>query len=301
MEGNQKTKAARVSIFSNSLLIVMKLAVGILMQSVSVISEAIHSAIDLIAAIIAYFSVKEAGKPADDEHRYGHGKIENLSGSIEAALIFLAAIMIIYEAVKKLQEHNFAIEAVGAGAAVMGISALVNWFVSRYLMKIAKKTDSIALEADALHLRTDVVTSAGVFAGLLAIKITGIKILDPIIAMAVALLIIKAAFDLTKEAVLNILDTKLPENEEKVILEVLDEYAGEYVEFHKLRTRKSGAERMIDLHLVVPKELSVEISHTISHEISQKIEEKLPNCNILMHIEPCESDCPNCKNHCLDS
>lgn len=300
MHNSHKIKAARVSIISNTALIVMKLTVGILMMSVSVISEAIHSGIDLIAAIIAYFSVREASKPADEDHNYGHGKIENVSGTIEASLIFVAAIIIIIEAVKKLQGHDTTIEAIGAGAIVMGVSALTNFFVSRYLLKVAKKTDSIALEADAMHLRTDVFTSAGVFIGLIVIKITGITVLDPLIAIGVAGLIIKAAYDLTKNAFFNILDVKLPDEEEKIIFDVLNEYDKNYVEFHKLRTRKAGAERHIDLHLVVPKGCTVETGHGLSHEITAKIAEKLPNCHILVHIEPCANACEECKSNCLD-
>ena len=152
---DQNVKAARLSIFSNITLIALKLVVGMAMQSVSVISEAVHSGIDLIAAIIAYFSVRESGKPADSEHRFGHGKIENVSATIEALLIFAAGIYIIIEALNKLRGGHFEIESLGIGAGVMAISAIVNWFVSSHLLKVAKSTDSVALEADALHLRID--------------------------------------------------------------------------------------------------------------------------------------------------
>jgi cation diffusion facilitator family transporter len=291
---DQKVKAAWLSIVSNSILIMLKLLVGIVMQSVSVISEAVHSGIDLLAAIIACFSVRESGKPADTKHRYGHGKFENVSGTVEAMLIFAAGIYIIIEALKKLYVGHMEIEALGIGAAVMALSAVVNWFVSSYLLKIAKESDSVALESDALHLRTDVYTSAGVLAGLIAIHFTGLTILDPVIAMGVVLLIFKAAYDLTKNAFINILDISLPEGEEKVIHEVLAGYSNKFTEYHKLRTRKAGAERHIDLHLVVPKTQTVELSHSLTDEITATIKKRFVSSHVLVHIEPCDGTCDDC-------
>ncbi len=298
---NQKVKAARFSILSNCILVVLKLVVGIIMQSVSVISEAVHSGIDLLAAVIAYFSVRESAKPADTKHRYGHGKIENVSGTVEAVLIFAAGVYIVIESLKKLSSEHIAIEALGAGAVIMALSAVINWFVSSYLLNVAKKADSVALEADALHLRTDVYTSAGVFAGLVAIHFTGLAILDPIIAIGVALLIFKAAYDLTKNAFMHILDISLPEEEENIIHDVLNHYSKEIIEYHKLRTRKAGAERHIDMHLVVPKTQTVAVSHGLADEITAMIKERLAQSHVLVHIEPCDGTCDDCKkNDCSD-
>lgn len=293
-----KARAATVSIVSNSILIILKLVVGIMMQSVSVISEAVHSGLDLVAAIIAWFSVRESGKPADDEHRFGHGKIENVAGTIEAVLIFGAAIYIIWEASKKLLTGHVEIESLGAGAVVMGISSLANYLVSRYLLNVAVKTDSVALEADAMHLRTDVYTSLGVLGGLAAIKMTGIAMLDPIIAIVVALMIIKAAWDLTRTAFFHILDVKLPDDEEALIHDVMARYRGSFIEYHKLRTRKSGHTRHIDMHLVVPKQMTVEVGHALSHQISADIEGCLSYSHVLVHIEPCLEGCERCAAEC---
>ena len=293
-----KSRAATLSIASNSTLIVMKLVVGIMMQSVGVISEAVHSGLDLIAAVIAWFSIREAGKPADDEHRFGHGKIENVAGTIEAVLIFGAALYIIREAVLKLRAGSFEIESLGWGVAVMAVSAMVNFLVSRYLLNVAVRTDSVALKADAMHLRTDVYTSAGVFAGLIAIKLTGIALLDPIIAILVALMIIKAAWDLTKTAFFQILDVKLPDAEEAMIHEVMARYTGRFIEYHKLRTRKSGHTRQIDMHLVVPKQMTVEAAHALADQIEADIEECLRHSQILVHIEPCPGGCERCSVEC---
>lgn len=289
-----KNRAALLSIASNSILIILKVIVGIMMQSVSVISEAVHSGLDLVAALIAWFSIRESGKPADDEHRFGHGKIENVAGTIEALLIFGAAFYIIWEAVHKLRAGSVDIESLGWGAGVMAVSAIANYLVSRHLLNVAIKTDSVALEADAMHLRTDVYTSVGVLGGLMAIKLTGIAVLDPIVAIVVALMIIKAAWDLTKTAFFHVLDVKLPDDEEALILDVMERYKGRFIEYHKLRTRKSGHVRHIDMHLVVPKKMTVEAGHTLTHEITDDIENSLAHSHTLVHIEPCQSSCDGC-------
>ncbi|NVN92755.1 MAG: cation transporter [Desulfuromonadales bacterium] len=287
-----------MSIVSNTILIILKLIIGVMMQSVSVISEAVHSGIDLIAAIIAWFSVRESGKPADDKHRFGHGKIENVAGTIEAVLIFGAAFYIIWEAAHKLRSGTVEIESLGWGAAVMAVSAIANYFVSRHLLNVAIKTDSVALEADAMHLRTDVYTSVGVLGGLAAIKFTGIALLDPIVAIVVALMIIKAAWDLTKTAFFHILDIKLPDDEEALIHAVMDRYRDRIIEYHKLRTRKSGHVRHIDMHLVVPKQMTVEAGHVLSDQITADIKKSLLHSQILVHIEPCPGGCEVCAVQC---
>jgi cation diffusion facilitator family transporter len=294
----RKTRAALLSIASNTILIALKVVVGLMMHSVSVISEAIHSGLDLVAAVIAFFSIRESGKPPDDKHRYGHGKIESVAGTIEAILIFVAAAYIIFEAAKKLQSKHFFIEELDIGAIVMGISAVANFFVSRHLTKVSKETDSIALEADALHLQTDVYTSVGVLVGLVAIKFSGLVILDPIIALGVALLIIKASYDLTRTAMANVLDVRLPDEEERIIHETLDQNGNYFVEYHKLRTRKSGNIRYIDMHLVISKTISVEDGHALCHSIADKIRKRLPHSQVLVHIEPCNGDCDSCRITC---
>ena len=296
--GKQKVSAARLSIVSNSALVIGKLVVGILSGSVSILSEAVHSGLDLVAALISWFSVREAGKPADEKHQFGHGKFENVAGTIEALLIFGAAIYIIWEAVNRLIEGTVEIEKLGIGAAVMGASAVINYLVSRHLLNVAVKTDSVALEADALHLRTDVYTSAGVLGGLIAIKVTGITMLDPLVAIVVALLIIKAAYDLTRNAFFQILDVKLPDDEEAIIHQTVQTYSHLFLEYHKLRTRKSGHIRHVDMHLVVPKLMSVEAGHNLSHQIISDIEQRLAYSQILVQIEPCKRQCDGCTIQC---
>ncbi|OQX16098.1 MAG: cation-efflux pump [Desulfobulbaceae bacterium A2] len=294
----QRLAAARVSVLSNTLLILAKLGVGLLSGSVAILSEAVHSGIDLVAAGIAWYSVRESGKPADADHHFGHGKIENVAGTIEAVLIFGAAAYILWEALHKLLGGTAAVTMPGWGAAVMGLSAVVNLFVSRHLFTVAARTDSVALAADALHLRTDVYTSAGVFIGLLAIQLTGLNILDPLFAIVVALMIVKAAIDLTRTAFFPILDARLPDEEETLVHEVMARHADRYIEYHKLRTRKAGHIRHIDMHLVVPRLATVQEGHALAHSITADIERALPHSHILVHIEPCPGGCEDCVVDC---
>lgn len=280
---NAKVKAARLSILSNTLLIIMKVVVGILSGSVSIISEAIHSSMDLIAAMIAYFSVKVSDNPPDSKHPYGHGKVENVSGVIEAVLIFVAAALIITEAIKKLLGEDIILEKLWLGSVVMAISAIVNILVSRRLYKVARETRSVALEADALHLKTDVYTSAGVAAGLALILLTGIKWLDPVIAILVALYIIKESFELLRRAFWPLLDSAWDTDEVNVLEKKLNDMG---VNYHSLRTRKAGNYRFIDIHVEIPENESVGNAHRYCDEIEDELMASFENLNATIHIEP---------------
>ena len=246
-------------------------------------------------------SVRLSAKPADREHNFGHGKIENITATIEAVLVFSAAICIIYEALQKLERGNTGIDGLGIGTVVMGISAAANYITSRYMFKVAHQTESAALHGDALHLRTDVWTSLGVFGGLVAIKLTGLDVLDPIVAIMVALLIIKAAWGLTRDSFPDILDKRLPAQDEELIHHVLTEHSHAITDYHKLRTRKSGPIRYIDLHIVVPRDSTVKDAHSLSHHIGSQIRKRLANSQILVHIEPCDGLCEGCHLNCQDT
>ena len=234
-----KQSTARLSVASNTFLVVIKLIVGFAIGSVSIISEAIHSGIDLVAALIAFFSVKKSSEPPDVMHAFGHGKFEDFSGFIESILIFAAAALIIYEAVRKVLygEDSIAMDILIVGIGVMALSAVINFAVSSRLMKVAKQSDSIALESDAWHLRTDVFTSLGVFAGLVMIRLTGLTILDPFFAIGVGLIILKTAFDLTRKSFQDLIDQRLPDREEERIRQIICEHCTHYADFHALRTR----------------------------------------------------------------
>lgn len=286
---DRKGKFALLSICSNTLLIIFKVAAGILSGSVSIISEAIHSGMDLVASIVAFLSVRGSAKPADKEHPYGHGKIENISGVVEGVLIFIAAGMIILEAGKKLFEP-VEIEEAFVAIAVMLVAAVVNFFVSKILYKVAKEEDSMALEADALHLKTDVYTSLGVGFGILLIKITGFIMLDSLVAILVALLIIKEAWELCKNALEHLIDVRLTDEEEKdideIIKKVIKIYETRLIDYHKLKTRKAGNKRHIDFHITLNPELTVKEAHDIVGCLKKEINAKFTNSRVNVHIDP---------------
>jgi len=303
---NKKASTAALSVLSNSLLIALKVAVGLLIGSVSVLSEAIHSGVDLVAALITLFAVRASGRRADERHPYGHGKIENVSGTIEALLIFAAAVWIIYEAVGRLIDPGTGLDMPIWGVGVMLISAIVNTVVSRRLFKVGKDTDSVALQADAWHLRTDVYTSLGVMVGLLIIWIIGlaspgldVEWLDSAVAILVALMIMRAAWRLTRESARDLLDVSLPGKDVDWIQGFVAETWPEVRSFHHLRTRKAGPDRFIDFHLVVDDETSVGAAHQLGDEIVSAIMERMPGSRVHIHVEPCDHSCKaSCASGC---
>lgn len=278
---NKKVKVARLSIFSNSLLIILKFTVGIISGSVSIMSEAIHSGMDLMASFIAFFSVKVSDTPADPKHPYGHGKFENISGVIEALLIFVASVWIVVEAIRKITSGE-EIESIGIGFSVMFVSSLINWLVSRKLYKVAKEADSIALEADALHLKADVFTSLGVGIGLLMIWITGLHWLDPIIAILVAVFILRESYELLKKSYAPLLDTALSMEEIDLIDNSIAKYSDNY---HHLRTRKAGQYKFVDFHLEMPGDTHIEDAHKLCDTIEAEIKKQITNVEVTIHVE----------------
>jgi cation diffusion facilitator family transporter len=290
-----KSRAAALSVASNTSLVLLKLAVGLLSGSVSIISEAIHSANDLLAAIIAWVSVRTSDQAADAEHPYGHGKIEGVSGAVEALLIVVAGIWIIVEAVKRIM-HGGEVEHLGAGTAVMAVSVVVNILVSRHLFKVAKQEDSLALEADAHHLSTDVLTSLGVAVGLAVVwgyrtwtgGSTALDIVDPIVAILVALFILKIGADLTKSAVGHLLDRGLPEAELEIIGGILERHST-VIEWHSLRTRKSGSQRHIDVHVTMGGDATLSASHAAVRELEGDIRQALPSAHVVIHVDPLDA------------
>ena len=300
----QKIFVAALSVLSNTTLIILKLIVGVIIGSVSVLSEAIHSGVDLLAAIIAFLAVRKSGRPADQDHSYGHGKYENLSGAIEALLIFIAAAWIIFEAIHKLIKPQ-PIEAVGWGVAVMLFSSAINIVVSHLLFAVGQKTDSIALKVDAWHLFTDVYTSAGVMVGLLVLWFGEWFMpqmdwhwIDPVAALGVALLIIKAAYQLTAQSICDLLDVSLPPEEEMWLKNKIKEMYPQVRGFHNFRSRRSGATRFVEFHLMLDPTMSVQDSHAVNDKIVREIKCRFKDSKIMVHIEPCDN---SCESKCLTS
>jgi cation diffusion facilitator family transporter len=291
-EGRYKILIALLSVFSNLVLVAIKLVVGFAMGSISVVSEALHSGVDVVAAVVATIGVKQSAEPADKTHSFGHEKFENLAGFIQAILIFIAGFWIIYTAVRKLIKP-VPMDGLGLGVVVMLVSSFVNVVVGILLLKAARKTGSVALKADAWHCLTDVYTSAGVMVGLIIVWsgtlwAPGIDLawVDPLAAILVAVLILKAAWDLTGESVHDLLDVSLPQNEEDAIKTLILAKYPDIVEIHKFRGRKSGKKRFVEFHIKVDPEMSVERSHSLDHGIAAEIKQVFPDADVMVHIEP---------------
>ena len=281
----QKKVAAGLSITSNAVIILLKIVAGILSGSISIISEAIHSFSDFLASVLTFFAVSRSSEPADKEHPFGHGKYEDMSGFIEGGLIILAGLYIIYESVKKLiWGYNLEFNSM-LGIYVMAFAVIANFIVSSYLFYVAKKADSVSLYADAEHLRTDIFSSLGVLIALILIKITGIVILDPIIAIIVGIIIIKAGYSISKETLNNLLDGSLPEEDMKKIESILDNNIS-IKGYKDLKTRKVGQCKDIEITIFFEPNLTIAQCHKICDEIEEKIAKSFTNITIIIHPEP---------------
>jgi cation diffusion facilitator family transporter len=285
----RKERAAAISILSNTLLIALKVAAGVVTGSIAILTEAAHSAIDLVASVIAFFSVRKASEPADEDHPYGHDKVENVAAGIEGMLILVGAGVIIFESVRRLAEGS-EVESLGFGIAVIGVSAVANLAVSAYLYRRAHETDSPALDGDAAHLRTDAFTSMGVLIGLVLVELTGATWLDPLAALVVAGAIVFAGVRILTRTSRVLVDEALPEEEMEALRRTVANHgAPELIGFHKLRARRAGSRRYIDLHIQFRDGTSLQRAHEISHELQRAIAGTLRGADVLIHLEPAEA------------
>jgi cation diffusion facilitator family transporter len=282
----QKSRAAGLSIASNATLIVLKIAAGAATGSIAILTEAVHSAIDLLASVVAFFSVRKAEEPPDPNHPYGHEKVENLTAALEGVLILVGAAVIIFESVRRLITPAN-VDKLGVGIAVIGVSAVANMAVSAYLYRQARLTGSPALEGDAAHLRTDAYTSLGVLVGLVLVKVTGHERFDPITALVIAVAIVWSGVRLVNRSSRVLVDEALPAEELAAVREAIQAYdAPEVSGFHKLRARQAGSRRHIDLHVQFRSGTSLERAHQVSHELQDAISSRLRDSDVLIHLEP---------------
>jgi cation diffusion facilitator family transporter len=295
-----KSGAAGVSIASNSILIALKIAAGAITGSIAIITEALHSAIDLLASVIAFISVRKAAEPADADHPYGHEKVENLAAVIEGMLIVVGAGVIIFEATRRLVEPPAEIDALGVGIAVAGFSTLANVAVSTFLYRRARELRSPALEGDAAHLRTDAMTSLGLLVGLGLVEVTGFVSFDAITALLIAVAIVAAGIRILSRSSRVLVDEAPPPEElDRIEEAIADARTPEVVGYHKLRARGSGGHRHIDLHVQFRSGTTLERAHEVAHELRSAIEDALPYSDILIHVEPEGSVIPEDEEHPL--
>lgn len=281
-----RTPAALLSIASNSALILLKVVAGSITGSVAILTEAMHSAIDLVASIVAYFSVRKAEEPADESHRYGHEKVENLAAAIEGMLILVGSGVIAFEAIRRLVDHA-PVEKLGFGIAVIAFSMVANLAVSTFIARRARETDSPALEGDAAHLRTDALTSGGVLVALILVETTGATWLDPAIALVVAAAIVTAGIRILTRSTRVLVDEALPGAEMDAISQEIRAFGPRGVAgFHQLRTRRAGARRYVDLHVQFRAGTTLEDAHATAHALQDAIRGRLRGADVLIHLEP---------------
>jgi cation diffusion facilitator family transporter len=280
-------------------LIVLKVIVGWLTGSISIFAQAADSLLDLFAGIITFSAIRIAAKPADAEHPYGHGKVEDIAGIVQGILIFIAGGLIIYSAIHRITKgSSFEIELAEAGLVVMAVSIVVSIFLSRHLLRVSRRTGSVALEANARNIATDVYSASAVLVGLAIVRFTGLNIIDSVLAIGVAIYILKVAIDTVRKPISGLLDEKLPPSQQAVIEDCLMKHSREVSGFHALRTRRAGSQSYIDLHLVMAGDISLEQAHQICDRIEVEIQSTLHEASVVIHAEPCDNECEQCSAIC---
>jgi cation diffusion facilitator family transporter len=278
-------------------LIIIKAIVSWITDSLSVLAQAADSALDLLSGIITLAAVRAAEKQADEEHPYGHGKLEDLAGLFQGILIGVAGILIIYSAVQRIIS-GAEIRMSEAGIAVMAVSIIASFILSRHLRKVARDTNSTAIEASANNISADIYSALAVLVGLVIIRFTGLSIVDSIIAIGVALYIFKIGYDTIRKPFSKLIDAKVPQEKEQFIKEVMSEHKHEVVGYHHLRTRQAGDKYYIDLHVVMRKNIPLNISHDICDKIEMDIHNGMPGSSVVIHVEPCNGECKECSVIC---
>jgi cation diffusion facilitator family transporter len=291
--------AARLLLIAVIGLFGVKVLVGVFTGSISIWAQAVDSSLDIFAVVVTFLTVGYSSKPADQEHPFGHGKVEAIAASIQAVLLLGASVAIAYSAIQRIITST-RVEYAPAGVAVMAFSMLVSIFLSRHLFRVAKATGSLALEANANNIRGDVFSTAGVLVGLAIVSIwKNLTIFDPILALLVVGIILRATYRVAQMAFHQLVDVKLPEDEEENIKNAIIEHFGsEVVEFHQLRTRHSGSQHYIDLHLVMPKHITLEEAHDMCDHLEEDMKKRLQHTDITIHVEPCNGKCAACKLKC---
>ncbi len=285
------TRYAWLSIATAVLTIVLKFSAYSLTGSVGLLSDALESGVNLVAAVLALVVLTVAAQPPDDEHAYGHDKAEYFSSGVEGVLIVIAAITIAITAVQRLINLQ-PLEQIGAGLAISVVAAILNGIIAQILMRAGRKYNSVTLVAESKHLMTDVWTSGGVVVAVGAVSLTGWQWLDPVIALLVAGQIVLSGVRLVREAVLGLMDTMLPPEELAQVTAVLEKYRREeHIDYHALRTRRAGAQRFMSVHVQVPGEWSVQEGHNLAEEMERVLRQAIHPVSILIHIEPIEDPC----------
>lgn len=288
-----KTGAAKLAMAVILGLIVLKVVVSVISNSISIAAQAADSILDVFSTGITLLALRMSVVPADAQHPFGHGKAEGLSALLQAVLVLGAGGFIVYSAIQRLI-NSTAIQP-DEGIAVMLVSIGASVFLSRHLRRVAKATDSTAIDASARNISADVYSAAGVLLGLLLVRATGLVVLDPVIALVMSGFVLKAGGGVAVRAIRELLDSALPQEEQETLRRTLREHSSQLVGFHAIRSRRSGERRFVDLHLVMPRYYSVERAHAVVDHLERSISERIANANVLIHTDPCKpEDCTRC-------
>lgn len=276
-----------LSILAAGLTLALKSAAYLLTGSVGLLSDAVESLVNVAAAVTAYLSLHYAARPIDESHTYGHEKIEFFSSGLEGVLIVVAAGSIGWYAVQRLIVPQ-PLEPLGPGLIISLIASVINGIVALILLRSGRKYGSIILEADGRHLLTDVWTSIAVLLGLSLVLLTDVPLLDPLIAVAVAVNILWTGFSLIRRSFDGLMDHALPVHEQDAVRAAIERHLGPNMDYHALRTRQAGRRRFVDFHLLVPGQLTVQQAHTLTGAIEESVRGALPGLEVSVHIEPIE-------------
>jgi len=290
--------AARVGLGTRVVLLIVKILAALATGSIGIFADAVHGVVDVTGATVGFIGVRVAGKPPDEEHRFGHGRAEDIAAASIATLIFLAAGIVAYEAIDRLGD-GATLERLGAGIAATAFVVVLKLVLSRYLLRAASRLDSVAIDAMSKDFGVDALSSGAVLVGLILVRATGQVLLDPIVAIIVVVIIVRAAYSTMRDAITNLMDTRLPAAEEQAIRHAI-ETRPDINNYHALRTRKAGRQRYVQFHIVVPRDKTVEEGHRIAEETEDDIRALFPQAAVTIHVEPCTPDCAECPAQCDD-
>ncbi len=297
---NIKIRAAALSITCAFCLAVIKFLVAFFSGSIAVLASAIDSLLDILMSGVNLMAIRQAEQPPDERHPFGHGKFETLATLIQSLVITLSGAWIIYEAVMRLTTGK-SLDNLNEGIGVLAFSSVASWFIARYLSKVARQTDSSALEADSLHFRMDIYTNLGLMIGLLFIRWFNIDWLDSALSILVASYILHEALQLIKRSLREILDQELPLEIQQQVHRLISEHDGLLAGYHGLRTRRAGSLKIMDFHLEVCKDMKVSEAHKLADSLERKIEREIPGADVIIHIDPCDvANCPGADKCNLD-
>lgn len=275
-------------------LITVKVIVSVITKSISITAQATDSLLDLFAIGVAFLAVRVASEPADEEHPFGHGKMEGVASVVQAGLILTAVAFIVYSAIDRII-NGTPLEMMTPGIGVMAVAVVASIFLSRHLQRVAKTTGSTMVDALAKNINADIYSAAGVLIGLIVVQFTKQLVLDSVIALIVSVLILRSAYQVVRRSFTELTDTRLPKEEHDVLLACINEHRDRFPGFHEVRTRRAGSQRFVDLHLVMRRDASVEEAHDMCDHLEQDIKDRLPEASVVIHVEPCASvDCSVC-------